>query len=197
MSAQTKPNKRPGFTLIEVLVAATLSLVVVVALQALLVGSLQRLRAVEQRITTQQEAAGELDLLADDLACLAAVPDLHVMNGRLWFAGLNCLCASPDSVRRTVRIEYEWQPNSTPSGGSLVRHEAVFERLNEPHSVRLSNRMVDFQVSVWDGKVWHSTWPLATPRPATRLRVTLRRSNGQIIEREFRLATLPWKTHHD
>lgn len=197
MSGRTNTFTRRGFTLIEVLVAATLSLVVVVALQALLVGSLQRLRAVEQRVTTQQEATAELDLLADDLASLAAVPDLHVMRGRLWFAGLNCLCAPTDSVRRTVRIEYEWQPNGTPSGGSLVRHEAAFEHLNEPHSVRLSNRVVDFQVAVWDGKVWHNTWPLATPRPATRLRVMLRRGDGRIIEREYRLAALPWKTHHD
>lgn len=193
-----RKTSRNGFALIEVLVAASLSLVVVLAVQTLVVGSLQRTRAVERQLANKQDSDEELALLADDLASLAASPDLHVMNGRMWFASVNCMCVPTDSIRRTVRVEYAWwQPGSESTDGCLVRIEAPFDHPDQQHAVRLSKKVVGLEAAVSDGMNWHSTWPPATPRPARSIRVALRRNNGQAIQREYSFAPRSWKTHHD
>jgi prepilin-type N-terminal cleavage/methylation domain-containing protein len=191
---------KPGFTLIEVIVALSLGVMLAVAVQELLVRSYQAAYIVEQRETVSAVSSLPLELIVADLAQRPAGGGIALQDGTLSLTTTNAMQSERIATRHVVAVSYQQQPDDN-GHLRLVRREVELgeeegEGAEQP-GVLLAESLRAIEFEIYDGRTWHSTWPPRVPRSPQAVRVTITHSSGERQQRVIRLAPMTWRRHDE
>ncbi len=182
-----------SFMLIEVLVALGLGALLTVGIQALLVHVHRT--SVELELHQQAAARRELPfvLLGHDLDALLTAGDVTLIENTLRLTTVNSLQASRLAARHPVSVRYAIARDGNAL--ALTRTEAEVTAPMPAGGVRVGRDLAAMHLAIFDGRDWQTAWPLATPRPAQALRISIEFADHSRNERIYPLAPRQWRHH--
>jgi hypothetical protein len=182
-----------GFTLLEVLLAATLTALifaVVASIIAAVMGGTSRVSAA----VSEDNSGGEVeDVIADDLAFLTAITDKPPFSMKVGSGNATSFSFYTSAGSKTAWgmvatpihiVTYEVKP--MPSGGKgLYRGEKPLIETADAYydaPLLLAENVTMFKAEAYDGQKWHNAWPDSgtSPLPALiRVYIDLQTVDGR------------------
>lgn len=184
--------KNRGFTLVEILVALALSGLLVMGLQAMLVGARRAERRLAARTAAGRSSAVLADWLHQDLENLTAGSQPQLQDNQLLLTTVNSLRSQRPTPRAAVNVRYRLVPVAQGEL-RLERSEWDFGTDAPPQGVPLGPELRASQWQVFDGRQWVQRWPPPTPRPGRALRWNWQISDGNSGQVIIPLAPLMWR----
>lgn len=178
-------------TLVEVLVGLALAVLLAAAAQTLVVHVYRTGRALEAESRASIENRLPLIWLQQDLRAATTVADVQLRDGVLMLDTLNSANPHCASMRHGVRVRYSLQDRN------LRRQERSSAAMTWTLEAVLASDVRRFDLAVFDGRAWNTTWPPINYRPARALRVHLEMNSGPAIDEVIPLGALQWSRHRE
>ncbi len=184
-----------AFTLVEVVIALTLGVTLLVAVQGLIVGAYRTSDEVERRAADNAAHALPFELLRLDLENRPAGGGLMLADNALRLTTLNTLQSSRLAARHAVKVQYTVEP-SNDGLHRLTRREGQLGQRGQRHpGVILADGISEVTLAVFDGREWRDRWPPQITRTAYAVRFEVTWPDGEQEQLIIPLAPLAWSRH--
>lgn len=184
-------------TLIEVVVALALGVLLLAGVQGIVLGAYRTATVIENQSFADARRQLPFELLRTDLQNQPAGGGLTLRGGVLWLHTMNALQSARVAARHAVGVHYRIEP-AADGLCRIVRVEQELGQAFDPETgVVLADNVERAAMEVYDGRRWHSQWPLPTPRSARAVRLAIEWGPGQREECTVVLAPLRWRRHDE
>jgi len=169
-----------GFTLLEVLLAATLTALVFAVVASIISTVMQGTSRVSDGISADNYGGEVEDVIADDLAFLTAITDKPPFSMKVGSGSATSISFYTSAGSKTAWgmvatpihiVTYELKP--MPSGGKgLYRGEKPLIETADAYydsPLLLAENITMFKAEAYDGQKWHDAWPDSGTSPLPTL----------------------------
>ncbi len=192
--------KRRGLTLIELVIALALGALIAVALQTLAVRAYSSHKLVVERDRTARRGELPRTVFEHDCRNRAAGDDFELAGNMLRFRTLMAFQSERAATRHAVEVRYTIVHEDDET--VLLRAERELGDQAAWSSPLRLGQAQRIDIAVFDGRMWHSSWPLAIRRNAHAIRLRLSGGDGasgtpRFHESRVRVQPPRWRNHRE